>query len=123
MTVLCGSGTDDGVISYTDDSVTSIDDDSATPEAMPTVTAHPNPFNPSTTIEFTLPEYGFATITIYSMAGQKIHELTADFMPAGTHTLLWDGKDLNGNAVSSGIYITRLQAGKYAATGRMVLIR
>ena len=116
-------GTDDGVVSYTDDSATSIDNDSITPEAIPAVTAHPNPFNPSTTIEFTLPESGFATITIYSTTGQKIRELTADYMPAGTHTLLWDGKDTNGNAVSSGIYITRLQAGKHTATGRMVLVR
>ncbi|MBN1293528.1 MAG: hypothetical protein JXB48_16935, partial [Candidatus Latescibacteria bacterium] len=60
---------------------------------------------------------------IYSLAGQKICELTAEFLPAGTHTLLWDGKDANGSVVSSGIYITRLQAGKHTATGRMVLVR
>ncbi|MBN1291065.1 MAG: T9SS type A sorting domain-containing protein, partial [Candidatus Latescibacteria bacterium] len=100
-----------------------IDEQDQTPEPLLLIKTFPNPFNPSTTIEFTLPKSGFTTITIYSLTGQKIRELTADYMNAGTHTLSWDGKDVNGNTVSSGIYITRLQAGKYTATGRMVLVR
>ena len=102
---------------------TSVDEKNQTPESIPLIKTYPNPFNPSTTIEFTLPESGFASVTIYSMAGQKIRELTADYLPAGTHTLTWDGKDTRGNAVSSGIYITHLEAGKHTATGRMVLVR
>ena len=117
-------GTENGVSKYTGEIITtSVDDEEQTPESIPLIKTYPNPFNPSTTIEFTLPESGFATISIYSMAGQKIRELTADFMPAGTHTLMWDGRDASGNAVSSGIYITRMKAGKYTATGRMVLIK
>ncbi|MBN1292492.1 MAG: T9SS type A sorting domain-containing protein, partial [Candidatus Latescibacteria bacterium] len=117
-------GTDNGVSRYTGETITtSVDEENQTPESIPLIKSYPNPFNPSTTIEFTLPESGFATVTIYSLAGQKIRELTADFLPAGTHTLSWDGKDVNGNTVSSGIYITRLQAGKHTATGRMVLVR
>ncbi|MBN1293584.1 MAG: T9SS type A sorting domain-containing protein [Candidatus Latescibacteria bacterium] len=117
-------GTDNGVSRYTGEIITtSVDEENQTPETLPIIKTYPNPFNPSTTIEFTLPESGFATITFYSMAGQKIRELKADHLPAGTHTLSWDGKDSNGSAVSSGIYITRLQAGKHTATGRMVLVR
>ena len=117
-------GTDNGISRYTGDIIsTAVDEENQTPEILPLITTYPNPFNPTTTIEFTLPESGFATITIYSMAGQKIRELTADFMPAGTHSLSWDGKDANGDAVSSGIYVTRLQAGKHTATGRMVLMK
>ena len=117
-------GTDNGISRYTGETITTrVDEENQTPETIPLITTYPNPFNPTTTIEFTSPESGFATISIYSMAGQKIRELTADYLPAGTHTLLWDGKDSNGNAVSSGIYITRLQAGNYTATGRMVLMK
>ncbi|MBN1290495.1 MAG: T9SS type A sorting domain-containing protein, partial [Candidatus Latescibacteria bacterium] len=117
-------GTDNGVSRYTGEIITtSIDETEHSPESIPLIKTYPNPFNPSTTIEFTLPESGFATVTIYSLAGQKIRELTADFLPAGTHTLLWDGKDTNGREVSSGIYITRMQAGNHTATGRMVLVR
>ncbi|MBN1291127.1 MAG: T9SS type A sorting domain-containing protein [Candidatus Latescibacteria bacterium] len=117
-------GTNDGIAKYTGEIITtSVDEEDQTPEAIPLIKTYPNPFNPSTTIEFTLPESGFATVTIYSLAGQNIRELAADFMPAGRHTLSWDGKDANGINVSSGIYITRLQAGKHTATGRMVLVR
>ena len=117
-------GTDNGVSKYTGEVITtSVAEANQIPESIPLITSYPNPFNPSTTIEFTLPESGLATITIYSIAGQKIRELTADYMPAGTHTLSWDGKDASGNTVSSGIYITRLRAGKHTATGRMVLMK
>ena len=117
-------GTNNGVSRYTGEIIsTSVDEKEQTPESLPLITTYPNPFNPSTTIEFILPESGFATISIYSMAGQKIRELNADYLTAGTHTLSWDGRDAHGNAVSSGIYITRLQAGKHTATGRMVLLK
>ncbi|MBN1291720.1 MAG: T9SS type A sorting domain-containing protein [Candidatus Latescibacteria bacterium] len=116
-------GTYDGVISYTDDSVTFIENNSIIPKATPVITAHPNPFNPSTTITYSISDPSYVRIAIYNMAGQKIREIEADFMPAGTHTLSWDGRDTSGNIVSSGIYITRLEAGKHTATGRMVLVR
>ncbi|MBN1291560.1 MAG: T9SS type A sorting domain-containing protein [Candidatus Latescibacteria bacterium] len=116
-------GTSDGISTYKDNSITSVTLQNKQPQSIPLITTYPNPFNPSTTIEFTLPESGFAIVTIYSMAGQKIREFAADYMTAGTHTLSWDGKDVNGNTVSSGIYITRLQAGKHTAAGRMVLVR
>lgn len=84
---------------------------------------YPNPFNPNTTIEFTLPETGFTTLTIYNNSAQKIRELVADYMTAGTHTLTWDGRDDSGNSSSSGVYITRLKAGSLVVTGRMVLMK
>ncbi|MBN1292318.1 MAG: T9SS type A sorting domain-containing protein [Candidatus Latescibacteria bacterium] len=117
-------GTDSGVSRYTGEIITtSVDEEYQTPETIPLIKTYPNPFNPSAAIEFTLPESGFDTITIYSLAGQKIRELKADYLPVGTHTLSWNGKDTSGNTVSSGIYITRLQAGKHTATGRMVQVR
>ena len=116
-------GTNNGLYRYTPDyDSTEITKESNVPEAI-TLQNHPNPFNPSTTIEFAMPESGFTNLTIYSISGQKIREITADYLPVGTHTFFWDGKDSIGNDVSSGIYITRLQAGKHTATSRMVLVR
>jgi len=116
-------GTDDGISSYKEDTSTSITTYDAHPDALPVTNSYPNPFNPSTTIEFTLPESGFTTLLIYNISGQKVRELAADHMTAGTHSLTWDGRDDGGNAVSSGVYITRLVAGKQVATGRMILLK
>jgi len=117
-------GTDNGVSKYTGEVITtSVDEKVEMPETLPVIHSYPNPFNPSTTIEFTLPESGFATLEVYSISGQKVRELAADFMTAGMHSLAWDGRDGRGNAVSSGIYITRLVAGKQVAAGRMILLK
>jgi len=117
-------GTYNGVSRYTGEVITtSIDEDAKTPEALPVLHSYPNPFNPSTTIEFTLPESGFTALSIYNISGQKVRELAADYMTAGVHSLTWDGRDDSGNAVSSGIYITRLVAGKQVTAGRMLLLK
>jgi hypothetical protein len=83
----------------------------------------PNPFNPSTTISYTLPVSGQASLTVYDITGRKVRELLSESLSAGTHTARWDGKDARGNAVSSGVYIARLCSGKFAATGKMLLMR
>nr|WP_321268660.1 FlgD immunoglobulin-like domain containing protein [uncultured Sulfurimonas sp.] len=83
----------------------------------------PNPFNASTTIAFTLPEDEFTTFDIYNITGQKIRTLVSEQKTAGTHTVVWDGRDDNGRQVSSGTYITVLKAGINTATGRMMLVK
>ena len=85
--------------------------------------SYPNPFNPTTTIEFVLPEAGPAVLEIYNMAGQKIRILVSQSMAPGVHTVSWDGKDGNGSPVSSGLYIASLRAGQYAAAHKMLLLR
>ncbi len=84
---------------------------------------YPNPFNPTTTIEFTIPEQGMATLAIYNMAGQAVRELLAGELSRGNHTTVWDGRDASGNMVSSGIYFARLKAGNFAATRQMMLMK
>ena len=117
-------GTDNGVSRYTGEIITtSVDEEDEIPEELPIIHSYPNPFNPSTTIEFTLPESGFITLSIYNISGQKVRELAAEYMTAGMHNLIWDGRDDSGDAVSSGIYITRLVAGKQIAAGRMVFLK
>jgi hypothetical protein len=83
----------------------------------------PNPFNPSTTITFSLPSNGFTSLVIYNIMGQKVRNLLMETKKAGTHSIIWDGRDENGMTVSSGIYISKLLQGKHTATGKMMVVR
>jgi hypothetical protein len=83
----------------------------------------PNPFNASTSITFTLPMSTRAELAVYSVTGQRIRTLAAGPMAAGTHTVIWDGRDDSGRAVSSGVYISRLAAGNSTVSGKMLLMK
>ena len=83
----------------------------------------PNPFNMTTTIEFSLPDNGYTTLIIYNINGQKIRELVSGEMTTGTHRVVWDSTDDSGLKVSSGSYLTRLTQGKKMTTGRMMLMK
>ena len=84
---------------------------------------YPNPFNPSTTIEFSLPGAGFADLVVYNVMGQKVRELLSERMNPGVHTVVWNGRDERGLEVSAGIYVTRLQMNDAVTTGRMMLVK
>lgn len=84
---------------------------------------YPNPFNPSTTISFTLPETGRASLAIYNASGQNIRELVSGTLPAGKHSVVWDGRNQNGSAVSSGVYISRLMMRDKVTANRMLLMK
>lgn len=79
---------------------------------------HPNPFNPSTVISFSLPEVSLVKITVYNAIGQKVIELTNKQMDAGTHTVNFDGSNL-----STGFYFYRLETQNYSKTMKMILLR
>lgn len=83
----------------------------------------PNPFNPSTTIAYTLPSSGKATLAIYDITGRKVRELADGTMTAGTHRAVWDGMDANGAAAASGIYFARVACGNRVATTKMLLMK
>ena len=102
---------------------TLIESDESTPSEFSITGNYPNPFNPTTTIEFTIPETGFINLSIYNITGQKIRELVSDTMTAGTHSIVWDGRDGNGMMVSSGIYLSRLVSGGNVTVGRMLLMK
>lgn len=76
----------------------------------------PNPFNPTTSIEYTTQKPGYATIKIYNLAGQEIVTLTSGYHDAGSHKTTWEAKGLPG-----GIYFYRLQAGAFSVTKKLVL--
>ena len=84
----------------------------------------PNPFNPSTSIEYALPEAAEVELAIYDVLGQKVQTLVAhQFQGAGYYRLTWDGSDANGHAVSSGIYFYRLATQNFTQTRKMILLK
>jgi Tol biopolymer transport system component len=84
---------------------------------------YPNPFNPSTTISFSLPASGDVILSVYDITGRKVRELVNGPLGAGSHSVAWDGRDERGKAVSSGVYISRLTRGGNAVSRRMVLMK
>jgi hypothetical protein len=87
------------------------------------VQAHPNPFNPSANIQFSLPEEGLVSLKIYNLQGQLVRELLHEQREAGVHTVTWDGKNDRGSISASGIYFLRIESGKQTKVIRMTLVR
>jgi hypothetical protein len=83
----------------------------------------PNPFNPTTTIRFTLPSAERVTITIYDVNGMLIRTLADETLGEGPHELRWDGTDNGGAPVASGVYVYRMTAGSFTQSKKMVLLK
>jgi hypothetical protein len=86
---------------------------------------HPNPFNPSTTITFSVPgpASGRTTLRIFNVLGQKVRTLVDGTLEPGAHTAAWDGRDDAGRPASSGIYFYTLRYGRHSRSRKMVLLR
>ena len=85
---------------------------------------YPNPFNPQTTIEFYLPQKGDASLQIYNIKGQKVREISITNVRSGLNSVVWNGKDNNGNIASSGIYYYHLVVnGETKEISKCVLIK
>ena len=84
---------------------------------------YPNPFNPGTEIEYALNKPGEVTLEVYNLIGQKIKTLVKERQPAGSHRVVWDGRNEQGKPVSSGIYFYRLGVNGGTETKRMVLLK
>lgn len=84
---------------------------------------YPNPFNPSTTIKFGLPEQTKVVLDIFNIRGEKICRLSDQIMSAGIHSVEWDGTNMIGRQVSSGVYFYKLKAGTYQKISKMLLAR
>jgi sugar lactone lactonase YvrE len=86
--------------------------------------AAPNPFNPRTTIFFSLENSGIVNVVVYNVQGYRIRELVRDQqMPAGQQQVEWDGKGEHGQMLASGVYLYRIEANGRSMTGRMVLLK
>jgi len=83
----------------------------------------PNPFNPSTSIRFTMPERAEIDLALYDAAGCRVAVVASGVYEPGEHVISWDGRDDTGREAASGIYFARLRAGDFEATRKLVLIR
>jgi len=84
----------------------------------------PNPFNPITEINFSVAQTSsFVTIDVYNLKGQKIKTLMNDILPAGQHSVIWNGTDESGKSVSSGVYLYKMKSGNYQNTKKMILMK
>ncbi len=85
---------------------------------------YPNPFNPTTWIEFVLPKDEFVTLKIYTLDGREVKTLVENKLySAGRHRISWDGTDNIGSKVASGVYIYRIEAGKFKASKKMLFLK
>ena len=84
---------------------------------------YPNPFNNSTTIHFSLPTSEQVRLAVYNLAGQEVVELVRGQYRAGNHALSWDGRDLDGHPLASGVYLYRIEAGGQEKVRKLLLLQ
>jgi len=84
---------------------------------------HPNPFNPVTSISFSLSRTTLVRLEIYDLRGKRIRTLLSEERDAGIHDVVWDGRNGMGEIQSSGAYLFRLQAGDYTETKKLTVIK
>ncbi|MGC9512291.1 MAG: FlgD immunoglobulin-like domain containing protein, partial [Fidelibacterota bacterium] len=84
---------------------------------------YPNPFNPETTIAFSMPEGQPVTLSVYSINGTLIRRYARQTLSAGYHELTWDGRDQSGKEVSSGEYIYRVETPTQVSAGKMLFLK
>ena len=78
----------------------------------------PNPFNPTTTISYTVAEAGIVSVDIFNVAGQKVDTVVNDFIDAGSHSVVWDASDF-----SAGVYFYTVKSGDFSKTMKMTLVK
>jgi len=104
---------DGGVISS---SPTAVED--AAPAAFTVAQNTPNPFNPTTTINFNLAKQGQVSVDVFNVAGQKVASLLNDTLKAGSHSVTWDA-----SGVAAGVYFYTVKSGDFSKTMKMTLLK
>ena len=84
---------------------------------------YPNPFNPSTTIRYSLANASEVRLVVYNVLGQVVRELVHGAQAAGRHQVQWDGRDAFGREVATGMYISQLVAGSQTAIQKMTFAK
>lgn len=102
---------------------TDVDDDGALPTAYALNQNVPNPFNPTTTISFSIPQGGHVSLDVLNVLGQRVRRLIDGDYPAGTHQITWDGLDNNGSPAATGIYFYRISSNDFTSTRKMLLVK
>ncbi|MCB0282436.1 MAG: T9SS type A sorting domain-containing protein [Calditrichaeota bacterium] len=100
-----------------------LDNTPTAPEKFVLEQNYPNPFNPTTTIRFAMAKSGFVNLKIYDRAGRLVRILFNGSRSAGSHQLVWDGKNDSGQEVSSGVYFLRMKGSDFSFMKKMMLLR
>jgi hypothetical protein len=108
-------------IGFVPDSVSAIQDESGAPDQFRLLGSYPNPFNPSTKINFLLPAQQKVDISVYTALGEKVKILYAGELGSGEHSIHWNGKNDNNLEMSSGVYIYSISSDGKVLNGKLVL--
>lgn len=92
-------------------------DDGVVPEMLGLTQNYSNPFNPQATIEYAVPAEGPVRVTVFDSRGRRVRTLVDERQSAGEHTVIWDGRDDEGNPLATGVYFHRLDAAGAARIG------
>lgn len=122
------------ILDWLEDVPTGVEQDEQETGILPRVFAleqnFPNPFNPQTTIRFSIPEDAAngkeeekVVLSVYNLRGQFVAELLNKYLAPGFHTVQWDGRDKWGNSVPSGMYLYKLTWGEESSTRKMVVLK
>jgi len=93
------------------------------PEKFELFAAYPNPFNPHSTIRFSVPDVTDIKITIYNHLGQEVRVLQNGIMQPGEHSVVWDSSNKHGQPVSAGVYLFNIDAGVFNKTQKIILLK
>jgi len=93
------------------------------PEFITLQQNYPNPFNVQTAIEYNLPADSYVTVNVYNILGEKVRTLIRASASQGLHKAVWDGRNDQGNLVSSGVYLYKLETLQSAIVKKLVLLR
>jgi lysophospholipase L1-like esterase len=121
--VLAGAAACSDTLTIQDPTGVDPTEDGGLPAMTSLVGAWPNPFNPSTTVQFNVHRTGPVTVRVYDTQGRLVRTLVNEARVAGHHTVTWDGRSDSGRAAGSGVYFLRMEAGSYAATAKAVLVK
>jgi hypothetical protein len=105
-------------ITIIDTTISSVSDRLTIPGSFALLQNFPNPFNPKTVIQFSIPHFGFISLRIYNVLGEEISTLVSEELHPGTYKANWDA-----SSVPSGVYFYRLQAGSFTETKKLILLR
>ena len=103
--------------------ITDVEDEIALPSEFELLANYPNPFNPSTVIEYKIAGAGFVKLSIYDILGKEVSTIVNEFMQPGSYKISWNGVDSNNKHVASGVYLARLKTEKNTKTIKMQLLK
>ena len=105
------------------DFTTGVKDGAAVPYEFALGNNYPNPFNPATTIKYSLAAEGNVRLDIYNTLGQLVSTIVDEKLTAGEHVANWNGRDNTGKQVASGIYFYQLYSNSMVQTKKMMLLK